>query len=131
MRKGSRGCGAAPLRASALGWALLCRRLRLRDHSTFGDFLRRIGGGAARRSFRFVAWEVAIGPATFRLTAIRVDLIRFGPDFRSDQDLHIYSEYDLSRTLDVISALVDVSERNFLQLKTGQNILWMVPSDTQ
>jgi hypothetical protein len=72
--------------------------------------------------------EVAIGPATFRLTAVRIDPIRFGPDFRSDQDLHIYSEYDLLQMLDVISAIVDVSEQSVLQLRTGRYILWMLPS---
>jgi hypothetical protein len=49
--------------------------------------------------------EVVIGLTIFSLTAIRVDPIRSGPDFRSDKGLHIYSEYELSQTLDARATL--------------------------
>jgi hypothetical protein len=49
--------------------------------------------------------EVVIGLTIFSLTALRVDPIRSGPDFRSDKGLHIYSEYELSQTLDARATL--------------------------
>lgn len=75
--------------------------------------------------------EVAIASARFRLTAIRVDPISFGPDFRSDQNLGIYDDIGLSPLLDVISELVDISDQSVLQLKTGWYVMWMLPSDSR
>jgi hypothetical protein len=61
------------------------------------------------------------------LSAVRVDPIRLGPDFRPDHDLRVYSDYGLSSLLDMISELVDFAEPATLQLETGRYVLWMLP----
>ncbi len=71
--------------------------------------------------------EAAIGGAAFRVTAIRVNPIRFGPDYRMDCDAAIYANYDLPALLDRLSELVDVAELPTLQLRTGNYLMWMLP----
>lgn len=61
------------------------------------------------------------------LTAIRIDPIRFGPDFRADLDLQVYAKYGLPAMLDVIADLVEISGPAMLALETGRYVMWMLP----
>jgi hypothetical protein len=71
--------------------------------------------------------EVSVGSAHFILTAVRVDPIRFGPDFRADLDLNIYADYQLPTLLDIVTELSGVAEPSPLSLGRGQYVLWMLP----
>jgi hypothetical protein len=71
--------------------------------------------------------RVSIGRTQFSVTAVRVDPIRFGPDFRADRSLSIYAGYELSELLDVVAELVGEAELSALQLATGRYVLWMLP----
>jgi hypothetical protein len=71
--------------------------------------------------------EATIGGARFTVTAVRVDPIRFGPDFRSDQPMSVYAAYGLSELLDNLSELIDVAEASTVRLSTGSYRLWMLP----
>lgn len=72
--------------------------------------------------------EVSIGRTRFTLTAIRVDPIRFGPDFRPDQSLSVYADYQLPGLLDIVAELVGTEEPSTLQLDDSLYVLWMLPS---
>jgi hypothetical protein len=72
--------------------------------------------------------QVAIGKARFMVTAIRVDPIRFGPDFRADRNLAIYAEHQLPTLLDMVAELVGVADPSTLRLATGQYVVWMLPA---
>lgn len=72
--------------------------------------------------------QVAIGQARFMVTAVRVDPIRFGPDFRADQNLSIYADHRLSALLDIIAELGGLAEPSTLRLATGQYVVWMLPT---
>jgi hypothetical protein len=72
--------------------------------------------------------QLTIGPARFMLMAVRVDPVRFGPDFRADQDLAIYADYQLPAMLDIVSELVSVSEPSTLRLGRDQYVMWMLPA---
>lgn len=71
--------------------------------------------------------EARIGGARFTVTAVRVDPIRFGPDFRFDRTISVYAAYGLSELLDSLSELIDVAEASALRLSTGSYRLWMLP----
>ena len=71
--------------------------------------------------------EAVIGGVRFRVTAVRVDPIRFGPDYRMDRGAGTYSGYDLSALLDQLSELTEISEAPTLQLATGNYLLWVLP----
>lgn len=71
--------------------------------------------------------ETTIGGVRFTLTAVRVDPIRFGPDFRRDRTTGVYAPYGLSELLDRLSDLVDVAEASALRLGTGSYLMWMLP----
>jgi hypothetical protein len=71
--------------------------------------------------------RVSIGRTKFSVTAVRVDPIRFGPDFRADRNLSIYAGYELSGLLGAILELRGESEPSTLQLDTGRYVLWMLP----
>jgi hypothetical protein len=72
--------------------------------------------------------QVAIGATRFALTAMRVDPIRYGPDFRDDLDRSVYAEFQLAPLLDLVSELVGVAEPSTLRLGTGEYLVWMVPT---
>lgn len=71
--------------------------------------------------------EAAIGGTTFNLTAIRVDPVRFGPDFRPDRTPKVYAAYELSALLDSLSELTEISEASSVRLGTGTYLMWMLP----
>ena len=71
--------------------------------------------------------EVSLGSTRFTLTAIRVDPIRFGPDFRPDQSLSVYADYQLPALLDIVAELMGTEEPSTLQLTGGLYLLWMLP----
>jgi hypothetical protein len=71
--------------------------------------------------------DVAIGSARFELTAMRIDPIRFGPDFRADLNWSIYADYQLPTLLDLVSELIGVSEPSTLGLGAGRYVLWKLP----
>jgi hypothetical protein len=71
--------------------------------------------------------QVSIGRTKFSVTAVRVDPIRFGPDFRADRSLSIYDGYELSRLLHTVAELVGEAEPSAVQLETGRYVLWMLP----
>jgi hypothetical protein len=75
--------------------------------------------------------HVTIGSARFMLTAMRVDPVRFGPDFRADKDLSIYADYQLPTLLDIVSELIDAAEPSTLHLASGQYVMWMLPASDQ
>jgi len=70
--------------------------------------------------------EAEIGGARFVVTAVRVNPIRFGPDFRPNQSRSVYAEYNLQGLLDPLWDLVEVSEASMLRLANGSYVLWMV-----
>lgn len=71
--------------------------------------------------------RASIGRTGFSVTAVRVDPIRFGPDFRADRNLSIYAGYELSDLLGVVVELVGETELSTIQLETGRYVLWMLP----
>ena len=71
--------------------------------------------------------EADIGGAKFVVTAVRVDPIRFGPDFRLNQSSSVYDGYDLSGLLDSLWNLVEVAEAPTVRLASGSYVLWMLP----
>jgi hypothetical protein len=71
--------------------------------------------------------EATIGSARFVVTAVRVNPIRYGPDFRPDQSTSIYANCNLSALLDSLSDLIEVSEASTLRLETGNYVIWMLP----
>jgi hypothetical protein len=71
---------------------------------------------------------VVIGSAKFMLTAVRVDPIGLGPDYRSEIQQHVYDDYELTAMLDMVLELIDLGEPSILQLKTGRYVMWMLPS---
>jgi hypothetical protein len=75
--------------------------------------------------------QVAIGQTHFLVTAVRVDPIRFGPDFRTDRNVAIYANYELSGLLDMVSELAGASEPSTLQLETGRYVMWMLPEPSE
>jgi hypothetical protein len=72
--------------------------------------------------------EATIGAARFVVTAVRVDPIQFGPDFRPDVHVDVYREYHLPTLLDVLSELMDIDNAATLQLETGSYLIWMLPA---
>jgi hypothetical protein len=70
---------------------------------------------------------VSIGRIRFSVTAVRVDPIRFGPDFRGDRNLSIYAGFDLSELLGVVAELIGEAVPSTVQLETGRYVLWMLP----
>jgi hypothetical protein len=72
-----------------------------------------------------------IGPGQFMLTAVRVDPIRFGPDYRPDRDHSIYANHELSELLDMIAELIGFAAPTTLQLGAGRYVLWMLPSSDE
>jgi hypothetical protein len=72
---------------------------------------------------------VVIGSARFMLTAVRVDPIRLGPDYRSDIPHHVYDDYELGPMLELVLELLDLTEPSILQLETGRYVIWMIPSE--
>jgi hypothetical protein len=75
--------------------------------------------------------HVMIGPGRFMLTAVRVDPIRLGPDYRPDQALSIYGNHELSGLLDMVSELIGFAAPTTLQLGSGRYVLWMLPSSEE
>ena len=71
--------------------------------------------------------ETTIGGVRFSLTAVRMDPIRFGPDFLPQQNSEVYAAYDLSQLVDKLSELFDVAEASTLRLSSGSYLLWMLP----
>jgi hypothetical protein len=71
--------------------------------------------------------QAMIGDARFVVTAVRVNPVRYGPDFRADRDLAIYAGYELSELLDMIAELVGVAEASTVELPSGQYVMWMLP----
>ena len=71
--------------------------------------------------------RVSLGRTEFSVTAVRVDPIRRGPDYRADMSLSIYAGYELSDLLDMVAELVGATELSALQLTTGRYVLWMLP----
>ena len=71
---------------------------------------------------------VVIGSAKYMLTAVRIDPVRFGPDYRSEVQQHVYDDYELAQMLELVLELLDLSEPSVLQLETGRYIMWMIPS---
>jgi hypothetical protein len=83
-------------------------------------------GPAEDRSILLQA-RVSIGRTEFSVTAVRVDPIRFGPDFRADRSLSIYAGYELSDLLDMVAELVGEAVPSTVQLEMGRYVLWMLP----
>lgn len=71
--------------------------------------------------------EAAIAGTRFVLTAVRVNPIWFGPDYRDDLDADVYAPYELPTLLDMVAELMSVSEASTVQLETGSYVLWMMP----
>jgi hypothetical protein len=71
--------------------------------------------------------RISIGRSKFSVTAVRVDPIRFGPDFRADRNLSIYADYELSDLLGVVAELVGEGEPSTVPLGTGLYVLWVLP----
>jgi hypothetical protein len=71
--------------------------------------------------------RISIGRTKFSVTAVRVDPIRFGPDFRADRNLSVYDGYDLSDLLGAVAELVGAWEPSTIQLETGRYVLWILP----
>jgi hypothetical protein len=72
--------------------------------------------------------EAMIGGARFVVTAVRVNPIRRGPDFRQDLHVGVYREYNLSTLIDVMSELADFDDPSTVRLESGSYLLWMVPA---
>jgi hypothetical protein len=72
--------------------------------------------------------EAMIGRTRFVVTAVRVDPIQFGPDFRQDVHFSVYRDYHLSTLIDMMSELVDFDDPSTIRLETGDYLLWMVPA---
>lgn len=75
--------------------------------------------------------EAAIGGTRFSVTAVRMDPIRFGPDFRADQDSAVYTKFQLRSLIDTFADLVEASEVPTLQLRSGRYFLWMLPRSAE
>lgn len=71
---------------------------------------------------------VVIGSAKFMLTAVRVDPIGLGPDYRAEIPHAVYDDYELTSLLEVVLELLDLSEPSILQLGSGRYVMWMTPS---
>ena len=71
--------------------------------------------------------EATIGGTRFAVTAVRVNPVHYGPDYRADQNTRIYTGYNLSGLLDSLSDLVEIAEASTLALGTGRYLLWMLP----
>jgi hypothetical protein len=71
--------------------------------------------------------RISIGLTKFSVTAIRVDPIRFGPDFRADRNLSVYAGSELSALLGAVAELVGEGEPSTVQLETGRYVLWVLP----
>ena len=72
---------------------------------------------------------VLIGSAKFMLTAMRVDPIALGPDYRAEIPHSVYDDYELTPMLEAVLELLDLSEPSILQLETGRYVMWMLPSE--
>jgi hypothetical protein len=73
--------------------------------------------------------EATIGATRFVVTALRVDPIRLGPDYRPDVAVGAYRDYHLSTIIDIVSELVGIDDASTVQLEGGQYLLWMLPSE--
>jgi hypothetical protein len=83
--------------------------------------------GPADDSEILLSGLVNIGPAPYRMFALRIDPSSLEVDYRDDVDEEAYEDYDLDDMLEDLTARDDLDASVLVPMNGASYVVWMMP----